>query len=107
MTGDKSKERMMRGRIGAYVLHSRYDSRELTKAARAAFESKFERDVDPEGVLPPEERLRRAEMARKAHYARLALKSAQARRKRSDRRKPSPGVAHRDDGAADGQSATS
>ena len=34
MTGDKSKERMMRGRIGAYVLHSRYDSRELTKAAR-------------------------------------------------------------------------
>jgi hypothetical protein len=92
MAGDKSKDRVLRGRIGAYVLHSRYDSRELTKAARAAFESKFERDVDPAGVLPPEERLRRAEMARKAHYARLALKSAQARRKRSDRRKPPPGL---------------
>ena len=78
-------ERSLRGRIGAYVLHSRYDSRELTKAARAAFESKFEREVDPDGVLPLEERLRRAEMARKAHYARLTLASAEARRKRGRR----------------------
>ncbi|MGO9205037.1 MAG: hypothetical protein ACLQBX_02410 [Candidatus Limnocylindrales bacterium] len=61
-------------------MHSRYESRELTKAARAAFEAKFEREVDPDGVLPLEERRRRAEMARKAHYARLALASAQARR---------------------------
>ena len=80
MAGHKSPERVLLGRIGAYTLHSRYDARELAKAARAAFESKFERDVDPDGVLPLEERLRRAEMARKAHYARLALKSAQARR---------------------------
>ena len=80
-------ERSLRGRIGAYVLHSRYDSRELTKAARAAFESKFEREVDPDGVLPLEERLRRAEMARKAHYARLALASAEARRKRGRSRR--------------------
>ena len=80
-------ERSLRGRIGAYVLHSRYDSRELTKAARAAFESKFEREVDPDGVLPLEERLRRAEMARKAHYARLALASAVARRKRARSRR--------------------
>ena len=76
-------ERSLRGRIGAYVLHSRYDSGELTRAARAAFETKFEREVDPDGVLPLEERHRRAEMARKAHYARLALASAEARRKRS------------------------
>ena len=80
-------ERSLRGRIGAYVLHSRHDSRELTKAARAAFESKFEREVDPDGVLPLEERLRRAEMARKAHYARLALASAVARRKRARSRR--------------------
>ena len=80
-------ERSLRGRIGAYVLHSRYDSRELTKAARAAFESKFEREVDPDGVLPLEERLRRAEMARQAHYARLALASAEARRTRGRSRR--------------------
>ena len=89
--GTKSaSERVLTGRIGAYVLHSKYDSRELTKAAHAAFEGKFEREVDPDGVLPLEERLRRADMARKAHFARLALKSAQARRKRASRRAASP-----------------
>lgn len=76
-------ERSLRGRLGAYVVHSRYDSRELTKPARAAFDSKFERDVDPDGILPTEERLRRAEMARKAHFARLAIASAKARRARN------------------------
>ena len=78
-------ERVLAGRIGAYVVHSRYDSRELTAAARAAFRDKFQREVDPDGTLPPAERARRAEMARKAHYARLALKSAKARRKRASR----------------------
>jgi hypothetical protein len=43
---------------------------------RAAFESKFEREVAPEGLLPTEERLRRAEMARKAHFTRLALEES-------------------------------
>lgn len=79
-------ERVLTGRLGAYVVHSRYDSRDLTKAAREAFRSKFEREVDPDGVLPLEERLRRAEMARKAHFTRLALRSAQAGRKRRERK---------------------
>jgi hypothetical protein len=43
---------------------------------------KFERQVDPEGILPPAERAVRAEHARKAHFKRLALKSAQVRRRR-------------------------
>lgn len=43
---------------------------------------KFEREVDPDGVLAPAERARRAAHARKAYFARLALKSAQARRRR-------------------------
>ena len=78
-------ERVLTGRLGAYVLHSRYDSRELIRPAREAFWSKFERDVDPDGVLDPAERARRAEMARKAHFTRLALKSAQARRRKAQR----------------------
>jgi len=53
------------GGLGAYAMLSRHDPYESTKAARAAFVSKLERDVDPDGVLPLEERLRRAEMARK------------------------------------------
>jgi hypothetical protein len=80
-------ERVLLGRIGAYTLHSRYDSRELIEPARRAFWSKFERDVDPEGVLEPEERARRADMARKAHFAKLALLSAQACRKKAARKR--------------------
>jgi hypothetical protein len=42
---------------------------------------RFERQVDPDGELPPAERARRAGHARKAYFTRLALRSAQARRK--------------------------
>lgn len=76
------KERALLGRLGAYTMLSRNDPREVTRAAREAFVSKFEREVDPDGVLPLDERLRRAEMARKAHYTRLAIASAQARRRK-------------------------
>ena len=68
------RARSMRARMAAYLLHANRDPRETTKAARAAFLGKFERDVDPEGILPPSERARRAEAARKAHFARLAFK---------------------------------
>jgi hypothetical protein len=44
--------------------------------------AKFERDVDPNNELTPQERHKRAEYARKAHMQRMALKSAQARRRR-------------------------
>ena len=53
-----------------------------TAAARRAFDERFEREVDPDGVLAPAERAKRAGNARKAYYQRLALKSAQARRRR-------------------------
>ena len=53
------------GRLGGYTLHSRYDSGELVQPAREAFWSKFEREVDPDSVLDPAVRARRAEMARK------------------------------------------
>ena len=43
--------------------------------------ARFEREVDPDQVLPPDERARRAEHARKAYFQRLALKSARSRRR--------------------------
>ncbi len=52
-----------------------------TEPARQAFDGRFEREVDPDGTLPPAERARRAEHARKAYFTRLALASAKARRK--------------------------
>lgn len=77
-----AQERALRARLAAHSLHARRDSKELTAAARRSFLESFERRVDPDGVLSPEERTRRAEHARKAHFTRLALKSAQARKRR-------------------------
>ena len=79
-------EMALRGRIGAYALHAKRDPRETTAPARAAFLERFEREVDPDRVLPEAERLRRAESARKAHFARLALLSARARAKKAARK---------------------
>lgn len=76
-------ERTLRARSAAYRLHSLYDSRELTAKARAAFNDRFYREVDPDNRLSNAERARRAECARKAYYVRLAAKSARARRART------------------------
>lgn len=73
----------MRARLAAHVLHSRYDSRDLTASARSAFIARFEREVDPDGILTSEERQRRAQHALKAHMGGLALRSARARRRRA------------------------
>lgn len=77
----------LRGQLGAHTSWARTTDRSArTKAARDAAERKFELEVDPDGVLPPADRARRAEHARKAHFARLALASAKARRTRSDKK---------------------
>ncbi|EYR62072.1 hypothetical protein N866_12130 [Actinotalea ferrariae CF5-4] len=71
----------MRSTIAAHESWAHTQDRSArTAPARAALMAKFERQVDPEGTLAPDERARRAEHARKAHFARLALKSARARR---------------------------
>jgi hypothetical protein len=76
----------LRARAAAYRLQSLYDSRDLTANARTAFQDRFTKQVDPDGILPETERRRRAECARKAYYAGLAAKSAKARRERRGRR---------------------
>ncbi len=78
---DTPKNRALRARLGAHALHAKVtDPSAHTAPARQAFLDRFEREVDPEGVLLPEERARRAEHARKAYFARLALASVKARR---------------------------
>lgn len=71
----------LRGRIGAYRLHATHDPKETTKAARTAFLARFELEVDPDGLLSPTERARRADSARKAYFAKLAHQSAKSRRR--------------------------
>jgi hypothetical protein len=82
------------GRIGAYAQQSRHDPRETTASARRVFHARFEREVDPDGMLPVEERQRRAEAARSAYFARLALASARARRSGKAARPPRPSECH-------------
>jgi hypothetical protein len=77
-----TEEMSRRGRLGALKLHATHDPRETTAAARRAFRGRFEKQVDPDGVLPEAERLRRAEYARRDFYTRMAHKSAEARRNR-------------------------
>ena len=80
-------ERALRGRIGAHLLHATHDSRRLTEKARASFMASFERQVDPDGSLPADERRRRAAHARAAYFARLARMSSLARDQRKRRRR--------------------
>ena len=74
-----ARERILRSRLGAYVLHSKHDSRELTAPARKAFLARFEVEVDPNRELPEAERQRRADCAKRAYFVRLAMKSARKR----------------------------
>jgi hypothetical protein len=75
-------DRALIARIGAHSSWAQTEDRSArTRNARQAFLLKFEREVDPDGVLSHEERVKRAENARSAYFLRLALKSAQTRRK--------------------------
>ncbi len=81
---DNPAARAMAARLAAHALHAKIaDPAAHTAPARQAFLDRFEREVDPDGVLPPAERARRGEHARKAHMLRLALASAKARRTRA------------------------
>lgn len=71
-------ERTLRSQIAAHESWAHTEDRSARTAnARKALLDKFEQEVDPDGVLTPAERAKRAEHARKAYFARLALKSAQ------------------------------
>lgn len=54
-----------------------------TQPLRDGFVRKLERQVDPDGVLEPQERARRVEMARRAHLANASRLAAKARRERA------------------------
>ena len=76
-------QRRLRSQIAAHTSWANTsDRRERTRKASEAFLERFEREVDPDGLLDPEERARRAESARRAYFAALALKSSQARSRR-------------------------
>ncbi|MCP9272779.1 hypothetical protein [Mycolicibacterium arenosum] len=84
MTQLTPAERTMRARLGAHTSWANTTDRSArTAAAREAALRRFETQVDPEGLLSPEERHRLAEHARKAHMLKLSMAAAKARRRRA------------------------
>ena len=70
-------------RIAAEISWARTRDRAArTLPARAAFLKRFEKEVDPDGALPQEERRQRAEHAKRAYMLQLAKRSAAARKAR-------------------------
>lgn len=87
----EDNERIPRARLAAHALHARITDPSAHRApARAAFLERFEREVDPDGLPPIQERLGRAEHAKKAYFLKLALASKKVReaKKRRQHRKP-------------------
>lgn len=71
--------------IGSLRRWSRVNSPEARTAAlapaRAAMRSKWERQADPEGALPPAELEAAVRRLKTAHYRQMALLSAQSRQR--------------------------
>jgi hypothetical protein len=78
-----AEERSLRASLGVNTSWANTADRPArTKPARDAFFAKFCHEVDPDGVLPEDERIRRAEYLMKAHMQRMSLAASKARRLR-------------------------
>jgi hypothetical protein len=68
-------------RIAAEISWARtLDRGARTRPAREAFLKRFEEEVDPDGVLPTDERRQLAEHAKRAYMLQLAKRSAAVRK---------------------------
>jgi len=74
------EQRSLRARLAAQVRWGKQSAKEGTKPARDAFLARFEKEADPNGELPEDERLRRATSLRKAYFTSLAYRSSLARK---------------------------
>lgn len=83
------QQRSRRARIAAHASWAATTDRTArTSAGTAAFLARFERQVDPDGVLPEDQRAEMARHALIAYMLRLAERSAEARRRRQPARSP-------------------
>lgn len=75
-----AKQRSRRARVAAHASWAKsVDRQGRTAAATASFLARFEKQVDPLGVLEPEIRATMALHARRAYMLQLAERSAKAR----------------------------
>lgn len=74
-------QRSLRARIASNTAWANCPDRAAkARHAQAGLLRKFEEQVDPEHVLPDDERLKRAKAARRAHMSRLAYEREKAKR---------------------------
>lgn len=85
---DTSDFLIRRARLGGLTTRSRHNPIDYTAKARAngpGSATYWEIEVDPELLLPPHERAKRASAAKRAHFTRLSIKAAAARRLKAGR----------------------
>ncbi|MER7278332.1 hypothetical protein ABT369_28225 [Dactylosporangium sp. NPDC000244] len=76
-------QRKMRASLAAHTRWAREaDRKEAMRPALEGMLARFEREVDPDGVLEPHVRAERAESAKKAYFKSLQLKSSRSRGKK-------------------------
>jgi hypothetical protein len=75
------EQRTLRASIAANTRWSREDPKLALAQVREGYRKKWLDQVDPDRVLPEDERNRRARAAERAHMQALALKSSKARAK--------------------------
>jgi hypothetical protein len=83
-THESAEERRLHAQIAANTRWSKIPRKqraEVLQAARDAILAKHMAEIDPDGVLPEEERMSLARQARLAQLQSAALKSAAARRR--------------------------
>lgn len=73
------EQRSQRAKAAALSRWANEDPTRQSLVLQRGIRAKFEREVDPNNELTPQERARRADAARKAHMARIALKSSRVR----------------------------
>jgi hypothetical protein len=76
------EQRRLRAQIAALTRWSKEDPAANAARGQAGLLARFEREVDPDRLLPLPERTRRAEAARRAYMCHLAYRSSKARRSR-------------------------
>lgn len=77
------EQRRQRATAAALARWAKEDPTAQALKGQRGLLARFEREVDPDGILAPVERTRRAQLARRAYMASLALKSSIARTKAS------------------------
>lgn len=73
------EERSQNARRAALIRWSRESPAQNAARGQAGLLKKFEKEVDPDGVLPEKERQRRAECRRRVHMIELSQMAVEAR----------------------------